>query len=107
MDRGVFAGKDSESSLLQVFTAAFIELQKNWAAAQDRRDEMYEKRNLALVDAITHLALVITALNDNTLQHTTEMTDAVAEMHRTSDNLLAAVKEATRPIARPLKKTAQ
>lgn len=101
IDWGAIVGKVPEIALLLLFAVAFLELQKRWTLAQEKRDEMYEKRNMALVDAITRLSVVITALNDNTLKHTTEMNDAVDEMHKTSNQLMAAVRTATRPVKYP------
>jgi len=98
IDWGAIVGVVPELAFALLFVVAFLELQKRWMAAQDRRDQMYEQRNAALVEAIVKMSEVVSKLNDNNLKHHTEMSAAVNEMRDKAKDLVSSVRSATRPI---------
>ena len=92
-ERGVIPGKGPETELDLV-----LETHKLWVESQNKRDEMYERRNSALVDAIGKLSAAIDKMNDNNIAHHTEMTVAVQAMRDRASDLVSLVRTATRPI---------
>ena len=101
IDWGAIVGVVPELAFALLFVIAFLELQKRWMAAQDKRDEMYERRNAALVEAITKMGIAVSKLNDDNLKHHTEMSAAVDEMRNKAKDLVSSVRSATRPLKKP------
>ncbi len=106
IDWGAIVNKVPEIALFLVFGFFVLELQKRFTAAQDKRDEMYEKRNNALVEAIQKVTTTIGNLADGTAKHHIEMTDAVAEMRRASDDLTEIVTAAAKANVKARSKSA-
>ena len=65
--------------LLGVFIWYSLHLQKRFDESLNRRDELYEKRNSALVEAITALTREISCMSDRELAHH-EKTETVLEI---------------------------
>ena len=75
--------------LLGVFIWYSLHLQKRFDESLNRRDELYEKRNNALVDAITALTREISCMSDRELAH-----------HEKTETVLDIIKSARRPQAK-------
>jgi len=92
-ERGVIPGKGPETELELI-----LETHKLWIESQQKRDEMYERRNNALVEVIAELTMVISKLNDGNIAHHTEMSVAIQAMRDRTTDLVSLVRTATRPI---------
>lgn len=101
IDWGAIGNKVPEAILLLLLMLFVLEFQKRTNAAMDKRDEMYEKRNTALVEAIGKVTTAIGDLSTSSIKHNTEMTDAVDEMREASRELHRMVQAQSR--TRPLK----
>jgi hypothetical protein len=96
IDWGAIVNKVPEIVVALLFAWFALEFQKRQNAAQDKRDELYEKRNNALVEAIGKVTTAVGTMAEQHLKHNTEMSDAVEEMRAASKDLTRLVQSRAR-----------